>query len=99
MVDTTLLVGGSRDGQRLKFQPNCPHVELPVESSLRTSYRFDHRVPQNSCGPLVELEDYRREVVRGESEDFVFWVYCKMSPDEALRKLFENYRPEDRSSA
>jgi hypothetical protein len=71
-----LLIGGSRDGQRITTERYHAVLELPIEDN---SY------------PVV-TEVYRSMAISGQNEEIIVYRSAGRTVDQALRQLVSGYR-------
>lgn len=76
MNDEYLLIGGSRDGQRITTERYHVVLELPVENS----------------GYPVVTEVYHSMAISGQNEEIIVYRSAGRTVDQALRQLVAGYR-------
>ena len=82
-----LLVGGERDGKRIKlFYP--PPDEIKVPEIIKHPY-------DSGLDCLnYRASTYRLEEIRGNSKTYWVYLYNELTPDDLMEKLISNYRKE-----
>ena len=85
-----VLIGGASDGQR----------HLPFEGSRNLTVPVQYRFPASEYplpAALVDVpavhEHFVLEAIRTETETFWFFRHTGLTLEQALHKLFQNYRP------
>ena len=71
-----LLIGGSRDGQRITTERYHAVLELPMEDN----------------GYPVVTEVYRSMAISGQNEEIIVYRSAGRTVDQALRQLVSGYR-------
>jgi hypothetical protein len=84
-TDTNLLVGGVRHGQRYISAPGAQQalVAKPPPPLARASN------PTPSADDTFDL--YTRDAIKGTNEFFLFWRHARMTPDDAIRAIFDSF--------
>lgn len=81
---SALFVGGENDGRRIMVEP-LERIRLPLP-------------PEKQKGFQMETEDYCIELLRTQHAEFGFYRSTRISLEEAIRRLFAHYTPNDPSS-
>lgn len=90
----TLLIGGSRDGQRIKCDPEFAWFPLPVEDDSPLCLS-DQGEPRSH----MKFEKYNRRQLRSRTKVFDLLVIDGMDTDEAMKMLIDNYNPKGKGNA
>lgn len=84
-----LLIGGPKDGEVHHFKGEAI-IEFPVLEKV-DSFELSKR---KSAQPIeIKEVKYVADVLRTRNKEVWFYIYSGMSTEEALDKLFHNYRP------
>ena len=101
-IRSVLLIGGPSDGKHVRHDITNPVLYIHEKASSEKIVSFGGAVPFSSTFINTFLRKtahlYRRESYRAGSLHLYVYVFQSLSPEEALQKLIENYKPDSRES-
>lgn len=86
-------LGGKADGHTYDVPDDVRGYRIPIAPDLEVT--LNPSIESAFEPPNYTAEDYRREWLRGPSDEHSLFVERSVSPDEMLERLIAGYHPVD----